>query len=150
MEEKYAYQVRLTGILIRQNEILLVKQKVNHNRNWSLPGGRLEHGESIETGIIREIKEETGIVVSVRKLLYLCDKLDSNPPILHITFLLDYISGDLTMPTNEFDKSPIGDVKFVEFSNLNDYGFSNTFIDLVKNNFPGSGSYKGEKNNIGL
>ena len=150
MEEKYAHQVRLTGVLILQNEILLVKQKVNKDRNWSLPGGRLEHGESVEEGIIREIKEETGIVVSVRKLLYLCDTIDSNPPILHITFLLDYISGDLTMPTNEFDKNPINDVKFVEICKLHDYGFSPIFIDLIANDFPDSGSYKGGKENIGL
>ncbi len=33
-------QVRVTGILIEDEKILLVKQKVA-NRNWSLPGGRV-------------------------------------------------------------------------------------------------------------
>ena len=33
-------EVRVTGILIEDEKILLVKQKVA-NRNWSLPGGRV-------------------------------------------------------------------------------------------------------------
>lgn len=41
---KNVMQVRVTGILIEDEKVLLVKQKVA-NRNWSLPGGRAENGE---------------------------------------------------------------------------------------------------------
>lgn len=34
-------QVRVTGILIEKENLLIVKQKVS-DRNWSLPGGRVE------------------------------------------------------------------------------------------------------------
>ncbi|MBE7125919.1 NUDIX hydrolase [Bacillus mycoides] len=40
-------QVRVTGILIEDEKVLLVKQRVA-NRNWSLPGGRVENGETLE------------------------------------------------------------------------------------------------------
>ena len=44
--------------------ILLVKQ--NHGgRYWSLPGGKMEHGESIDQAAIREAREETGLEVRV-------------------------------------------------------------------------------------
>lgn len=34
---------------------------------WSLPGGRLEAGESAQEGIVREVAEETGLAVSVER-----------------------------------------------------------------------------------
>ena len=60
---KYDFNIRVTGILIEDNKILLVKPKVSDKRNWSLPSGKLEQGETIEQGIIREMKEETGLDV---------------------------------------------------------------------------------------
>ncbi len=32
---------------------------------WTVPGGRLEPGETIEQGVAREVREETGLVVEV-------------------------------------------------------------------------------------
>lgn len=150
MAENYSYQVRVTGVLLHDNKLLLVKQRVNSSRGWSLPGGRLEHGETIEAAIVRELKEETGLEVTIEKLLYLCDKLDSVPPIIHITFLLRYAGGKINLPTNIFDENPISDVKYVCLNDLQSYGFSEKFIALIQKGFPESGSYKGEKRNIGL
>ena len=36
---------------------------------WSVPGGRLEHGEYITDAVAREVKEETGLDVDVGELL---------------------------------------------------------------------------------
>lgn len=33
---------------------------------------------------------------------------------------------------------------------MNNYGFSDSFVELIKNDFPNSGSYVGDKMNIGL
>ena len=144
------FTIRVTGILIENNEILLVKQKLNDKRDWSLPGGKLERGETIQQGIIREMKEETGLDTEVDSLLYLCDVSSSGNSLLHISFLLRRVGGTISLPSNEFDENPINDVKFVSILNLVDYGFSNKFIDLIKNNFPNKGNYVGDKINIGL
>jgi 8-oxo-dGTP pyrophosphatase MutT (NUDIX family) len=45
-------------LLNKNNEFLILKHK---SGKWLLPGGRLEIGESWLKGLIREIKEETGI-----------------------------------------------------------------------------------------
>ena len=144
------FTIRVTGILIENNEILLVKQKLNDKRNWSLPGGKLERGETLEQGIIREMKEETGLDTEILNLLYLCDVSKMNHTLLHITFLLRRVGGEIELPSNQFDDNPINDVKYVPISSLIDYGFSHKFIDLINHNFPNKGNYVGDKRNIGL
>ncbi|MCU5517258.1 NUDIX hydrolase [Bacillus wiedmannii] len=142
-------QVRVTGILIEDEKVLLVKQKVA-NRNWSLPGGRVENGETLEEAMIREMREETGLEVKIKNLLYVCDKPDASPSLLHITFLLERIEGEITLPSNEFDHNPIQDVQMVPIKDLSQYGFSEIFITLISEGFASAGSYQGLKQNIGL
>jgi ADP-ribose pyrophosphatase YjhB (NUDIX family) len=144
------FHIRVTGILVERGKILIVKQRVTPGRAWSLPGGRLENGETLEEGVLREVLEETGLNAKVVKLLYLCDKPDASPPILHITFLLERESGKITLPTNEYDANPIQDVRMVYIKELTKYGFSEKFKDIVLDEFPGSGDYVGLKENIGL
>lgn len=150
MKQDYIFNIRITGILIENNEILLVQQKLSDKRNWSLPGGRLERGETISQGLIREMKEETGLDVEIVRMLYLCDVAASSNTILHITFLLRRIGGEIELPSNEFDENPIYDVKFVPISELVQYGFSENFIQVIKDGFSNAGNYVGDKINIGL
>ena len=147
---KYDFNIRVTGILIEDEKLLLVKQKVSDKRNWSLPGGKLEQGETIEQGIIREMKEETGLDVEIIRLLYLCDVSASNNTLLHISFLLKRVAGNIELPTNEFESNPIYDVEVIPISDLLDYGFSEKFLKLAENKFSDAGIYAGDKLNIGL
>lgn len=144
------YKVRATGVLIENDSLLLVKQKLSNNKEWSLPGGRVEAGETLEQALIREMKEETGLDVEPIRMLYVCDVAASSNTVLHITFLTKRIGGEITLPTNEFDENPIHDVQFVPINELPQYGFSDKFIELIKSNFPNSGNYMGDKSNIGL
>lgn len=150
MNRKYDMNIRVTGILIENDEILLVKQKLSNTRSWSLPGGRLERGETLEQALKRELKEETGLVVDLVRMLYLCDVKSSFNTVLHVTFLVERRDGKLTLPTNEFDENPIHDVRFVPIKKLVDYGFSEGFVQLVEQGFPNAGNYMGDKRNIGL
>lgn len=83
---QYDFQIRVTGILIEDGKILLVQQRLSENRAWSLPGGRLEQGETLEQGVVREFKEETGLDVAVDRLLYVCDIKHSGYTAIHVTF----------------------------------------------------------------
>lgn len=49
----------------------------------------------LEEAMVREMREETGLEVKIKKLLYVCDKPDASPSLLHITFLLEKITGKL-------------------------------------------------------
>lgn len=146
----HLFQIRVTGILLEDERMLLVKQNVTSSRHWSLPGGRVERGETLEAAIVREIEEETGLSVKVSRLLYVCDKPDSAPPLIHITFLLQRIGGSIRLPSNEYDHNPIHDVAMVPVQDLTAYGFTEKFMKLVQDGFPETGSYQGLKSSIGL
>lgn len=150
MGAEHAFVVRVTGVLIENGKILLVQQKLSEKRNWSLPGGKLECGETMGQGLVREMKEETGLDVELERLLYVCDVAASGNKILHITFLLRRVGGGIELPTNEFDENPINDVRFVPIEALEEYGFSEKFRLLAQDGFPESGNYMGDKANIGL
>ena len=59
------FLVGVTGIIFNdRNEILLFKH-IYRSHQWSLPGGYLKSGEHPREALEREIKEESGLVVSV-------------------------------------------------------------------------------------
>ena len=131
---------------------VLVQNKKNHPtwHGWNFPGGHVEKGEYVTPSVIREMKEETDLDVEIIRLLYLCDVSASDNTLLHITFLLKRIDGNIKLPTNEFESNPIYEVKFIPVSKLTEYGFNEKFLELAENGFAYSGIYAGDKTNIGL
>ena len=67
-----------TLICPRGNNVLLVKRAFEPAKGaWSLPGGFLELGETLEDGAKRELKEETNLKGDVVKLLGNCSHFNS-------------------------------------------------------------------------
>ncbi len=54
-------------IFNHEGHVLFVKRK--DNKRWSLPTGRVEIGESVEQAVVREVREETGLIVEAEKLI---------------------------------------------------------------------------------
>ena len=146
-------RVRATAILIEDGKILLLQQRVTESssRVWSLPGGGLDFGETVEACLVREMQEETGLSCSVERLLYVCDRIQDGRHVLHLTFLTHRLDGDLQSGHEpEAGANEIHAIKFVPFEQLTDYGFSPIFRDIILDNFPNAGSYMGPVSNIGL
>lgn len=58
------------GIVRHDGRLLLVRRGQEPAiGTWSLPGGRVEHGESDAAATAREVLEETGLVVDVGRLV---------------------------------------------------------------------------------
>lgn len=144
--------MRPTSVLIENGRLLVVKQWVTATRGWSLPGGKLEPGETIEQCLIRETREETGLDIKLKELLYITDRFFGDEiDLVHMSFLVERTSEksgafewyhDDPNPTKSATK--LREIKMIPVDKLTDYGFSPTFQQLVKEDFPGKGSYKGD------
>jgi len=84
-----------------QEEILLVKV---HHGGWVFPGGQVEVGENIIDAVIREIKEESGINVTVEKLFAISSNtstykgyngVEHIPTKVMMDFICTFIGGNL-------------------------------------------------------
>ena len=68
--------VGVGAVIIEQNRVLLVQRgREPLKGKWSLPGGMLELGESLAEGVVREVREETGLIVEVLELVELLDRV---------------------------------------------------------------------------
>ena len=64
------FQVFAAAVIFNADKkILLVKLTYQRFHPWGLPGGSLDYSETPEDGVIREVREETGLEVGIEKLL---------------------------------------------------------------------------------
>lgn len=62
MATDHRHSVSVAGVLVDdQGRALIIRRR--DNGHWEPPGGILEHGESIEDGLRREVYEETGLKI---------------------------------------------------------------------------------------
>src|SRR6266550_2715125 len=68
--------VGIGGVIIDQGRTLLIRRGSEPLRGeWSIPGGTLELGETLEEGVVRELLEETGIKVRVIEIIEVFDRI---------------------------------------------------------------------------
>lgn len=139
-------KVRATGVLIRNREILLVKQALREQSHWNLPGGGLEEGDSLGRCLVCEMEEETGLHVEVGDLLYVCDRFKSmGAHVLDISFQVSCCDdGILSKTCLDTEDERLDSICMVPLDMLACYGFSEKFIQLARDGFPGKGSYQGD------
>jgi ADP-ribose pyrophosphatase YjhB (NUDIX family) len=64
------------AVVVQDGRVLLVQRgREPLKGQWSLPGGLLELGESLEAGVAREVEEETGLRVRPVELIELLDRI---------------------------------------------------------------------------
>jgi 8-oxo-dGTP diphosphatase len=96
-------------IFNEKNEVLIVKQYVQQGDIvWNFLGGQVEKCESREEACIREVKEETGYSISIKKILLKTDN--------KCTFLAEVISGSLELDQTISDNADIIDNAWISLS----------------------------------
>lgn len=95
---KYKPVVALGIMVQREGRVLMAKRKGALGFDtWGFPGGKLEGGESLEAGIMRELSEECGEGLKVKNLRFmlLANILEIKPKhFVNICYTADWVAGE--------------------------------------------------------
>jgi len=103
------------GIILRGDKVLLTKREIYPFQGyWVLPGGHVEYGEKVEEAIKREMKEELGVPVKIKKLVgvYSDPKRDPRYHSVSVVFLLGKGKGEIRL------NHEASEFKFFSLNNL--------------------------------
>lgn len=93
---------------------------------WEFPGGKLEEGESPETCLIREIKEELGIVIRIiEPLTPSVYSYSENKNIQLLPFLCSWESGEINLVEHE-------KIVWITTNEINDLTWAPADIPIAK------------------
>lgn len=96
------YRIACSAIIERGGEYLMARRR--DIGWWNLPGGGLEAGETVEEGVVREVREEVGIEIRIVRLVGVYSKPQKSEVVL--TFLCK--PADDTAPTTSDEVSEVG------------------------------------------
>jgi len=87
------FNVRVYGILIHDDAVLVSDEYIKRNKITKLPGGGLEFGEGTKDCLIREFKEELSLIIEVSDHFYTTDfyvtsSFDTNSQVISIYYLV--------------------------------------------------------------
>ena len=82
------------AVIVRDKQVLLIRRAHEPLKGeWSLPGGAVELGETLEAAICREVLEETGLVVEVLDTVKAFDRIsrDETGRVRYHYVLIDFL-----------------------------------------------------------
>lgn len=128
-----AHPVPAVGaIVFRIQEVLLVRRGTEPSRGrWSVPGGALEIGETVEQAAVREVLEETGVDVRPAKVSDVKDWIVTGEGAVRwhyvlIDVLCEYVRGEPS-PASDAENA-----RFVLLRDLSEYDVTPTALDVVR------------------
>jgi 8-oxo-dGTP diphosphatase len=125
--------VGVGAIIFRGDSVLLVQRgKEPSYGKWSIPGGLVELGESLATAVRREVREETGLEVSVGDLVVTLDRVirDAEGKIEYHYILLDFVCD--TKEGTPRPSSDALDCAFVSIADLGRYVMTNGTEEVIR------------------
>ncbi len=111
------------------NAVLLIcRNKRPACGQWSIPGGRLEPGESIISACRREVKEETGLDVNVQNILAVVERRVESFHYVIIDFMASLLPTSPIVPIAQTD---VSDARWVYVNELGELDLVDGLLEIV-------------------
>ena len=125
--------VAVGAVVFKDQNVLLIKRSQEPAKGqWSIPGGKVKIGETLQEAAEREILEETGIVIKANEPVHSFDiiekDLDSRVCFHYviIDFLANYVSGE-PVPGDDAISA-----RWVGFQEIEKYHVNRTSRELIE------------------
>jgi len=129
--KNFKFRVSVYGVLHKGDKILV--QRHPRLKTYGLPGGGVEIGETINSSLVREFVEETGLTLKIGKLITVTESFftyeGEDAHSILITYEVSSLGGKLL---TEGNKEDTGEVKFIELDKLTKKTTQRVFWEIVK------------------
>jgi len=110
--------ITVAAVIHKDNKYLLVTDTTRDGLKLNQPAGHLDENESIIDAVIREVKEEAGVIFFPKYIIgiYLA-KLNNNHTYLRICFSGD-VDGDVDNPRPAIDDDGVVEAKWYSYEEI--------------------------------
>ena len=124
------------GILFnKQRQVLLIKRNQAPAQGlWSIPGGKLEPGETLVAACRREFKEETNLDVTVKPIVAVVERRLEGFHYIIIDFLVELLDEDTCQLIAQSD---VSEARWVSLDDFRQYDLVVGLAEILKRTYDG-------------
>jgi len=125
--------VGVGGVILVDGRVVLIKRRYDPMAGrWSLPGGAVDVGETLHQGLVREMKEETGLDVEVGPVVDVFDRIthDADGGVRFHYVLADYLCR--AIGGTPAAGSDAGEIALVDPIDLRRYDLTDKTLDVIR------------------
>ncbi len=113
-------KVSLRAIVVQHGKVLIARD-VNDVDTWEIPGGRLDEGETVAEGMMRELKEELGIEVPIGPMIYSEQFHQTRDGSLHLMLTSEVVVDPGMELKFTLQPTEVAEVKWIDRSEFGQY-----------------------------
>ncbi|MHC1627962.1 MAG: NUDIX hydrolase [Candidatus Nezhaarchaeales archaeon] len=119
-------------LVVHEDKVLLIKRRMDPDKGlWAIPGGLVNLGEKIRDAAAREVLEETGVKVNIKRLIDVVDKivLDDQGRVKYHFVIVDFEGEAMN---HNLNASPeVEEAKWMSKEEIKNIELSETTKDLL-------------------